>query len=304
MKIYKNLSDFIKTDNLCATIGTFDGVHCGHKKIISKMLEITRKTKGESLIITFEPHPRIVLGKDPESLSFINTTQEKIKLFEQLDINHVLIIEFTKEFSKLSMEDFIKIYLKQKLDVKNLIVGYDHMFGNKNKSSDINLKTALSNYNIKYQMVEAEKYSNVAVSSTKIRKALFRGDIIKANKFLGYNYSFSANVVSGRKIGRTIGFPTANLDMIAKNKIIPKDGVYHVEVEYENHVYQAVMNIGLNPTVKNKYRTIEVHILDFDKNIYNKNIVISIIKRIRGEMKFNSIEELRRQIQNDIYSIG
>jgi len=214
-----------------------------------------------------------------------------------------LIIEFTKEFSKLSMEDFIKLYLKQKLDVKNLIVGYDHMFGNKNKSVDINLKTALSKYNINCEIVEAEEYSNIPVSSTKIREALIKGDILKANKFLGYNYSFSANVVSGRKIGRKIGFPTANLDMIANNKIIPKDGVYYVEVEYEKQIYKAVMNIGLNPTVENKYRTIEVHILNFDKDIYNKTLNISMIKRIRGEMKFNSIEELRHQIQKDINSI-
>jgi riboflavin kinase/FMN adenylyltransferase len=304
MKIYNNVSELKNFNNLCATIGTFDGVHCGHKKIIQKLVDKAKEIKGESMIITFEPHPRIVLGKSPEQLRFINTADEKLNQFEKLNVDYVLVINFTREFSQYSTEEFAKIYLKDKLHIKHLIVGHDHMFGNRSKSDGKDLKDILKKYNISCEIVDAQLANANVISSTKIRNALLEGDIQKANKYLGYQYSFLAKVVSGRKIGRTIGFPTANLSVIGERKVIPKDGVYHVEIEHQNHIYNGVMNIGLNPTVDNKFRTIEVHILNFDKDIYNSLLEVRFYKRIRGEMKFDSVEELRKQIQLDVDFIG
>lgn len=304
MEIYNNIRKLKNFNNLCATIGTFDGVHCGHKKIIQKLVDKAKEIKGESMIITFEPHPRIVLGKSPEQLRFINTADEKLKQFEKLNVDYVLVINFTREFSQYSTEEFAKIYLKDKLNIKHLIVGHDHMFGNRSKSDGKDLKDILKKYNISCEIVDAQLANANVISSTKIRNALLEGDIQKANKYLGYKYSFSAKVVSGRKIGRTIGFPTANLSVIGERKVIPKDGVYHVEIEHQNHIYQGVMNIGLNPTLENKFRTIEVHILNFDKDIYNSLLEVRFQNRIRGEMKFDSVEELRKQIQLDVEFIG
>lgn len=303
MQIHQNIEEVNNIKNLCVSMGTFDGVHLGHRKIINSLLENTKKFNGESMIITFDPHPRITLGYDSDDLNFINNINEKLVLFEKLGVDHVLVIEFTKEFSQLSSDEFVKKYLKDALNIKHLTVGYDHTFGSKEKSKNLDLKSILTKYNIDCERVSAVGNNDFIVSSTKIRQAIQKGDIKSANLLLDYNYEFTAKVVGGRQIGREIGFPTANLEIIGYKKLIPEDGVYEVNVLYDNNYFKGVLNIGLNPTVDNKFRTVEVHILNFSEDIYNETLKVEFIDRIRGEMKFDSIDELKTQIQKDIDSI-
>lgn len=304
MRIHRNINNVGEINNLCVSMGTFDGVHLGHKQIIDTLISNAKKINGESMIITFDPHPRITLGYDADNLSFINSIDEKLRIFEKLNVDHVLIIQFTKEFSQLSSQEFVKLYLKEKLNVKHITVGYDHQFGNREKSKGQDLKEVLNKYNIDCVRVKAINENDNTISSTKIRKAVESGNIVEANNLLGYNYEITAKVVGGRKIGREIGFPTANLEIIGYKKLVPADGVYQVKVYHDKNEYTGVLNVGLNPTVENKFRTVEVHILNFNKNIYDHVLRVEFINRIRGEMKFNSIEELKVQIRKDIAAIG
>ena len=281
-----------------ATIGIFDGIHLGHKKILQKMVLSTQNTDYETVVLTFFPHPKMILQND-ESIKLLNTVQEKQVLFDKQGIDHLIIQPFDKVFSELDAEKFVKTVLVEKLNIKKIIIGYDHRFG-KNRSASISDLIAFGKkYNFEVAQIEAEEINEIAVSSTKIRNAITEGNIVEANKYLGYNYFFSGMVEIGNQLGNTIGFPTANIKITETYKLIPKNGVYLVKTTIKKNNYFGLMNIGFRPTVDGKNHKIEVHLLNFNQDIYHKNITIEILEFIRNEQKFNSINDLKKQIEND-----
>ncbi|MDE5418345.1 bifunctional riboflavin kinase/FAD synthetase [Labilibaculum sp. DW002] len=300
MKIYTDLKDFSAT-NPVVTIGTFDGVHLGHKKVIKRLQDLAREVNGETVIFTFYPHPRLVLNTHDDELRLINTLEEKKKLLEAAGVDHLVIYPFTKEFSKLSYTDFVEKILVGQIGMKSLVVGYDHKFGHKRKGTYEDLKVYADKLNFKIEQLEVLNVDTIDVSSTKIRKALAEGDIQTTNKYLGHRYFIKGIVVDGKKLGHEIGFPTANVDPQESYKLVPKDGVYAVKVEVDDKRYLGMLNIGVRPTVNNQLdnRSIEVHILDFDQDIYFKNITIHFYQRIRNEQFFGSIDELTAQLAKD-----
>lgn len=299
MKIYHNIEDFVPVNNAIVTIGTFDGVHLGHQAILKKMIEDARAVNGETVVITFYPHPRLVLQIDSSSLKFISTQKRKIERLEAIGIDNLIIIEFTKSFSRTSSETFIKKFIVEPIKPYKLVVGYDHHFG-KNRIGDYKLLYDLGQlFQFKVERIAAQDVENIAISSTKIRKALELGNVSKANRLLGYNYSICGKVVRGNQIGRTIGFPTANIETPNQYKLITAGGVYACQVDYEGKLYDGMGNIGYRPTVSDSELTIEVHIFDFDKEIYDEEITISFIDRIRDEHKYDSLEALRQQLEKD-----
>ncbi len=299
MKIYKNIDDFKGVKNPIVTIGTFDGVHIGHQKIINRMRDVADKVDGETVLLTFYPHPRLVIHPDSKNLRFINTQIRKIQLLEKAGIDHLIIIPFTREFSKLTSTQFIKEYIFEKIKTHKLIIGYDHHFG-KNRLGDFSILYDLGKeYHFEVEKIPAQDVENIAVSSTKIRKALNEGKINIANNLLGYEYSITGTVVMGNKIGRTIGFPTANIEIDDEYKLITANGVYASRVEHDGIMYQGMSNIGVRPTVNHSDLTIEVNIFDFDKEIYGESISIYFVDRIRSEVKFDDLEALKVQLTLD-----
>lgn len=300
MKIYTDLKDF-SAINPVVTIGTFDGVHQGHKKVIRRLQELAHKVKGETVIFTFYPHPRLVLNAENNGLRLINTLEEKKILLEAAGIDHLVIYPFTKEFSKLSYVEFVEQILVRQLGMKYLVVGYDHRFGHNREGKYEDLKVFADKLNFKIERQDVLNMDAINVSSTKVRKAIAEGDIKTANKYLGYRFFIKGDVVDGKKLGHKIGFPTANIDPQESYKLVPKDGVYAVKVDVDDKRYLGMLNIGIRPTVNNQLdnRSIEVHILDFDKDIYYKNITIHFYKRIRNEQFFASLDELKAQLAND-----
>lgn len=300
MKTYSSIHSFTTKKKTIVTIGTFDGVHVGHKKILEKIIQNTNNSDYESLVLTFFPHPRTVLQTGTE-MKQLNTIDEKSNLIEKAGIDNLVIHPFDKEFASLSAEEFVKKVLVGIFNIQKIVIGYDHRFG-KNRTADINDLIAFGNqYNFEVEQISAEELNEVAVSSTKIRNALSDGNIELANSFLGYNYAITGMVVQGKQLGRTIGFPTANISINEDYKLIPNSGVYVVECKIENQSYFGMMNIGTNPTVEdtNKAQKLEVNIFDFDDDIYNETITVSILKRIRSEQKFDSLEALKNQIALD-----
>lgn len=299
MKIYNDIEDFKRVNNPIVTIGTFDGVHVGHQKIIDRMRDVADKVGGETVLLTFYPHPRLVIHPDSKNLRFINIQKRKIALLEKAGIDHLIIIPFTREFSKLTSSQFIKEYIAEKIKARRLIIGYDHHFG-KNRLGDFSILYDLGKkYHFEVEKIPAQDVENIAVSSTKIRKALNEGKIKVANKLLGYEYSITGVVVEGNKIGRTIGFPTANIELEDEYKLITANGVYASRVEYNGLIYHGMSNIGVRPTVNQSDLTIEVNIFDFDKEIYGESISIYFVDRIRSEVKFDDLEALRAQLTLD-----
>ncbi|WP_321306091.1 bifunctional riboflavin kinase/FAD synthetase [Marinifilum fragile] len=300
MKIYTDLKDFSAL-NPVVTIGTFDGVHLGHRKVIRRLQELAHKVNGETVIFTFYPHPRLVLSEENNGLRLINTLEEKKILLEAAGIDHLVIYPFTKEFSKLSYVEFVEQILVKQLGMKYLVVGYDHRFGHKREGKYEDLKVFADQLNFKIERQDVLNMDTINVSSTKIRKAIGEGDINTANKYLGYRFFIKGDVVDGKKLGSKIGFPTANIDPQESYKLVPKDGVYAVKVDVDDKRYLGMLNIGVRPTVNNQLdnRSIEVHILDFDQDIYYKNITIHFYKRIRNEQFFASIDELKEQLAKD-----
>ncbi|WP_282015283.1 bifunctional riboflavin kinase/FAD synthetase [Marinifilum flexuosum] len=300
MKIYTDLKDFSAL-NPVVTIGTFDGVHLGHRKVIRRLQELAHKVNGETVIFTFYPHPRLVLSEENNGLRLINTLEEKKVLLEAAGIDHLVIYPFTKEFSKLSYVEFVEQILVKQLGMKYLVVGYDHRFGHNREGKYEDLKIFADQLNFKIERQDVLNMDAINVSSTKIRKAIGEGDINTANKYLGYRFFIKGDVVDGKKLGSKIGFPTANIDPQESYKLVPKDGVYAVKVDVDDKRYLGMLNIGVRPTVNNQLdnRSIEVHILDFDQDIYYKNITIHFYKRIRNEQFFASIDELKEQLAKD-----
>ncbi|OJX51132.1 MAG: riboflavin biosynthesis protein RibF [Flavobacterium sp. 38-13] len=298
MNIFHNIQDFKPNRNTVATLGTFDGVHLGHKKIIERLTQEAEKSNTESLVLTFFPHPRMVLQGN-SVIQLLNTIQEKAELLESIGLQNLIIHPFDESFSQLSAEEFVKTILVDQFQIKKIIIGHDHRFG-KNRSADINDLIAYGKiYDFEVEQISAEEIDEVSISSTKIRKALLSGDIQLANEYLGYNYFITGTVVKGRQLGRTIGFPTANLKIEEEYKLIPLNGVYIVKSHWNGKEVFGMMNIGTNPTVDGKERTIETNFLDLEEDLYGKEMRIYFLQRIRSEEKFDSIDTLKAAIEND-----
>lgn len=299
MKIYSSYKEFQSTNNSVLTLGTFDGVHIGHQSILKKVIDSTDKNKYESVVLTFFPHPRMVLEKD-HNIKLLDTITEKAKKLEVLGIQHLIIQEFTKEFSNLSAEEFVRDVLVEHLHVKKIIIGYDHRFG-KNRSADIHDLINYSNrYKFDVEQITAQEINEVSISSTKIRKALLEGDILTANKYLDSAFCLTGTVVKGKQLGRTIGFPTANLVLAEDYKLIPKRGSYIVSTIINGKEVRGMMNIGINPTINsNNNQTLEVHLIDYQGDLYDQTITIKFLDYLRDEKKFDSIEALKQQLQTD-----
>ncbi|MCP5060950.1 MAG: bifunctional riboflavin kinase/FAD synthetase [Ignavibacteriae bacterium] len=300
MIVVKDTGEYSSDKPSVITIGTFDGLHVGHKKIITELLEKSKELNCKSIVITFEPHPRTVVSNDFD-IKILTTINEKKKVLSNIGIDKLYIINFTKEFSKQTYKEFVQNVIVEKNNAQHIIVGYDHKFGKDRDGDKNNLLDLGKEKNIGITVVGAKEVEDTIISSTKIRKALLKGDIEFANKMLGRSYSLSGKVVEGSKRGRTLGFPTANLEVEDKNKLIPQNGVYFVEVEVDSQKYYGVLNVGLRPTFNNRVEPIaEVHILEFENNIYGKKITIDFIQRLRDEKKFASVDELKTQITEDI----
>lgn len=298
MKVYKHIDEFHSGKNPVVTTGTFDGVHLGHQQIIAQLKETARKCEGETVLLTFFPHPRMVLFPDYKPL-LLNTLDEKIVLLEKAGIDHLIIHPFNREFSMLSSKEFISKIVVEKLHTKKLVIGYDHHFGKNREGSFDHLKEFGPIYGFDVEEIPAHEVDNVGVSSTRIRQALQKGDVETAEAFLGYRYMLTGTVVKGRMVGRSIDFPTANLDVKDAYKLIPADGVYAVMVKRGNELLKGMLNIGMRPTVDGKERTIEVNILDFNADLYGETLTLEFVKRLRDEQKFDGIESLKKQLQKD-----
>lgn len=298
MKVHTDIDHFDPIKKAFVTTGTFDGVHLGHRVILKKIIDQAKKEGGESVLLTFYPHPRMVLFPDDTNLRLLTTQPEKIKLLEDIGLDHLIIQKFTPRFSRIKAYDYVRDILVNKIGVYKLIIGYDHQFGRNREGSIEQLNELTPLFNFKIQEIPAQDIDTVKISSTKIRKALFEGNIQKADKYLGYPYSISGEVVLGNQLGRKIGFKTANILVSDKHKLIPGDGVYAVKICIDRVFYHGMMNIGRRPTLKNPDEgiTIEVHIFDFDEDIYNKVITIRFLKRIRDEKKFDSMDALKEQL--------
>jgi len=299
VKIYHGLEGYEKVKNPVVTVGTFDGVHVGHSKIFGKMTSLAKACDGETVVVTFHPHPRLVIHPDSKDLKFINTQERKYDLIEKNAIDHLVIIPFTKDFASTEANTFVKDVLVDRIGVHELVVGYDHQFGKNREGSFDELLKLAEAYNFKVDQIPAQDINNIAVSSTKIRNALKEGEIKMANRLLGYEYSITGTVVSGNKIGRKIGFPTANIELQDEYKLITAMGVYACRVLQNGKIYLGMGNIGYRPTINNSDLTIEVHIFDFDKDIYGETITIFFVDRIRDEVKFDNLEALQHQLTQD-----
>lgn len=279
-------------------MGTFDGVHIGHTEILKKLVSQSKKENLESIVLTFFPHPRMVLQKD-SNIKLLNTIDEKATLLEKNGIKNLIVHPFSQEFSRLNAEEFVKNILVDKLNIAKIIIGYDHRFGRNRTANIDDLIEFGRTYNFEVEQISAEEINNMTISSTKIRNALLEGKIELANEFLGYDYFLSGKVEKGSQIGRTINFPTANISVDEDYKLIPKEGVYVVSSILDGKRVNGMMNIGYKPTVKGEKLSLEVHFFNFDKDLYEKNITISFLKRIRDEQKFDSIDELKNQLEKD-----
>jgi riboflavin kinase/FMN adenylyltransferase len=299
MKIYHSLDDFTRLNYGVVTSGTFDGVHLGHQKILQRLHEISKKNEGESVVITFWPHPRLILRPTDLSLKLLNTFEEKAELLRQQNIDHLIRIPFTKEFSQLTSQEFITKILVETIGTKKLVIGYDHRFGKNREGSFEQLKVNGPTYGFDVEEIPQQDIDHVAVSSSKIRKALEAGDIDTATHFLGRPYSLSGRVIKGDKLGRVLGFPTANIDLDSHDKLIPTEGIYAVRVTHEKNEYGGMLYIGTRPTVDGSKRSIEVNLFNFDKEIYGESLQVSFIKLLRMDSKFNDLESLKEQLHKD-----
>ncbi len=298
MKIFNNIQSYSSEKESILTIGTFDGVHIGHNKILTKLVEESKKNNLSSLIMTFFPHPRMVLQKSQE-IKMIDTIDEKIHLFEKTGVDNLIIQPFDENFSKIRAKEFVEEILVKKLKIKHIIIGYDHRFGKDREASVEDLKKFGLNYMFTVEEIAAQEIHSIAISSTKIRNAILKGEIKKCNEYLGRNFMLTGEVVHGDGLGKKINFPTANIEIIDTYKIIPKNGVYLVKTIINSEIYFGMMNIGVRPTIGGKNKSLEIHFFNFKDNIYNKTISVEIICKIRDEEKFSSIDELKIQLKKD-----
>jgi riboflavin kinase/FMN adenylyltransferase len=299
MQVHYGFESYKNIKNPIVTVGTFDGVHFGHQKIIQRLQKIAKKNNGESVLLTFDPHPRKILLND-QGLKLIHTINEKINILENLGLDHIVIYPFTLEFSKFSAKRYIDDLLIQKLGTHTLVIGYDHHFGN-DREGNIDLLKKYEKSNPFYlEEIKAHEVQEIKISSTKVRSAIEKGNIHLVNDYCGHFYEFSGEVIHGNGIGKTIGTPTANIKLNSNEKIIPLDGVYAVVCQIKDANYKGIMNIGVKPTVDDvQKRTIEIHLFDYEKDIYGQDLRAKVIERIRDEVKFNSLKNLKSQILKD-----
>ncbi len=299
MKIYNSIEEFIPKFKVALTLGTFDGVHIGHQSIIEKLNEVAEKIDGESVLMTFYPHPRHVLHPNNQKLKLLSTIEERSEMLKEYGLKHFIIQEFTKKFSQLKSENFVKEILVDKLCVKKLIIGYDHHFG-RNREGNYEKLLRLSNlYSYEVEKIDPLNYMGSSVSSTKIRKKIHENKFKEVRKLLGRYFSFSGKIIEGKKMGKKIGYPTANIIVENVNKLMPNDGVYAVYIKVNSKDYMGMMNIGYNPTFNSSKKSVEVHILDFNEDIYGIDVKVSIVEKIRKEKKFLSVEDLKKNLDID-----
>ena len=299
MKVFSSIPNLPSENKSTVTIGTFDGVHLGHRVILKRMKEIAKKTKGKSVLLTFSPHPRHVLHKDNQDMKLITTLQEKQDLINQAGLDNLVIHEFTKKFSRIKPVNFVRDILVEQLNVHTLVIGYDHHFGRNREGSIQELTTLADLYDFNIEKIDPQYFEDVTVSSSKIRKLIEKGEMVKAKQYLGYEFMLNGKVIKGNSLGKTINFPTANIVVENKWKILPADGVYAVKIVLEAKEYKGMMNIGQKPTVDGNGISLEVNIFDFNQDIYGKGIEIRFVKRIRDERKFDDLQGLKKQLLID-----
>ena len=299
MKVFTTIPNYPSENKSIVTIGTFDGVHLGHRVILRRMKEIAKKTKGKSVLLTFSPHPRHVLHKDNQDMKLITTLQEKQDLINQAGLDNLVIHEFTKKFSRIKPVNFVRDILVEQLNVHTLVIGYDHHFGRNREGSIQELTTLADLYDFNIEKIDPQYFEDVTVSSSKIRKLIEKGEMVKAKQYLGYEFMLNGKVIKGNSLGKTINFPTANIVVEDKWKILPADGVYAVKIILEEKEYKGMMNIGQKPTVDGNGISLEVNIFDFNQDIYGKGIEIRFVKRIRDERKFENLLGLKKQLLID-----
>jgi len=299
MRVYNNIDEFSAVKNAVVTIGTFDGVHIGHRKIIAGIKELAESTGGETVILTFFPHPRMILHPEDESLKLITTIAEKAELLERIGVDHLIITPFSRDFSNQSAESYIRDVLVNKIGTKKIVIGYDHRFGKDRQGGFEDLQRLSPVYGFDVVEIPEQDINEVAISSTRIRNALLSGDIHLANAFLGYPFFITGKVVRGDQIGRQLGYPTANIVVEEKYKLIPCDGIFAVTVIIADQKYKGMAYIGSRPTVNGLTRNIEVNIFDFSEEIYSQTIRMEFHHYIRGDVKFSSLEELKVQLAQD-----
>ena len=298
MKIYRSIEDYTEDKRSVVTIGTFDGIHLGHQKILSRLINSSKNKNLNSVVLTFFPHPRIILNKYNE-VKMIDTLDEKIIHLNEIGIDSLIIHPFDKNFSLLSANQFIKDFLVEKLKIKHIIIGYDHRFGKGREASVTDLKNYANDYDFTVEEIKAQEIEKITISSTKIRNSINQGDIKTTKKYLGRYFMITGKVVKGDGLGKKINYPTANIFIEETYKIIPKDGVYLVETIIEDKLFNGMMNIGHRPTIGTNVKSIEVHLFNFNEDIYGKVISIKMISKIRDEKKFSSIEALKEQLVKD-----
>lgn len=297
MLIIQNTEHFRIESPTIVTIGTFDGVHLGHQQILNRLKELKHTANLQTVVLTFNPHPRKILFPEQKDLKLITLIDEKLELLENYGVDIAVVYPFSKEFSQIESHDYIEKILLHQLNTKYMVIGYDHKFGKNRSGNIVNLKKLSKKNQIIIEEIDAKDIDNIAISSSKIRKAIEEGNIDKALEYLGHKFFLNAKVIKGKQLGVKIGFPTANLKLESDEKIIPKIGVYFVELIVETISYYGMMNVGHNPTIDNDVNLkLEVHIFDFEKDIYFKNVKVNFIKRLRDEKKFNSIEDLKNQL--------
>ena len=299
MRLFRDLENLPAFKNAVITIGTFDGVHLGHQKLISRINELAARYDGESIIVTFHPHPRLVIFPEDTTLKLLNTTEEKVELLSHYKVDNVVVVPFSRDFSEQDAEAYISEFLVRSFHPSHIVIGYDHRFG-KNRAGDFSLlDRCKKQYGYELEAISKEMLDDIAISSSKIRHYLQEGNIALANDLLGHRYTLSGIVVKGLQNGRKLGFPTANIQVSDTNKLIPGTGIYAVRVHYNELIYNGMLSIGYNPTFDGKAQTIEVNILDFDKDIYGETLTLEFIDFIRHEKKFETIADLITAIEND-----
>lgn len=299
MKIFHSINDFVPiAKKTILTLGTFDGVHIGHRKILERLTQSTNEGKFESLVLTFFPHPRMVL-KEQSPVKLLNTIEEKIDLLEKIGIQNLVIHPFDEAFSKLTAQEFVKTVLVDQFHIQKIIIGYDHRFGRNRTANIDNLITYGKLYDFEVEQISAQEINEVSISSTKIRKALMAGNMALANEYLGYDYSLTGTILKGKQLGKTIGFPTANLKIAKDFKLIPQNGVYVVKSIINEKTVFGMLNIGFNPTVAGENLSIEIHYFDFDVDLYHQHLSVSLLHYLRPEQKFESVSFLKEQLEKD-----
>lgn len=299
MQVVTNLDLFIKPENAIVTQGTFDGVHAGHRQILGNIVQLAKQQNGKSILVTFNPHPRKVLFDDESTIKLLSTLKEKVALFTEIGLDYLIILPFDETLSKMSAVNFVRDILVEKIGVQTMVVGHDHRFGRNREGSFDDLKEYADIYGFEVKEIAAHDINEAVVSSTKIRTSLRNGDIATASLFLDRNYSITGKVVHGKKLGKEIGYPTANIEVDDIDKLIPANGIYAVNVQYLDTIYDGMLSVGNNPTIENAKWSIEVNIFEFNKTIYGDELTIYFIARMRDEVKFNDLNDLKLQLKTD-----